>query len=728
MARARAAPANCSADVAPPARASALVGTQLPEVTTMEAPARAEPKARRARAGARSAAAAASQVASMSSQMTAASVPWMSQTTAPGVGASQASLGSVQASQSVGLASQVAAPELWGEKHFPSSEANLVVNKKRIELVREHLATAAKRLLILKGPPGSGKAAVLRAVCADFGYDVVEWSPAMKHQPAGAVSRGDVQMDSLSDSFLRFLAQTDRYAGLEVVPSSADGTVAMTPLRRRRRVALVRDFPFTLMQAGGDKQRAEDFLERFRDAVRAGAIQRTVLCFNDGREDYHIVNRLTAQVDADAVALVTFDTVAKTFVQRALDAIVKAEGVLPSLANTSAIAAECGGDLRHAINALQLVAGGVRQQLPVEPAAKARGAKGAKKPRGGKAPPPPTPQGGTIDTVDGAASAAFSENAEATPSTAMRPAALGLFHSLGRLLYCKRIPPAPVSADNLDDGASQATPATASQPRASKRRRKNDEPEPKQLPHHLLVPKATRPPLYFVPEEVLSQSNSEPRNVVEWLFTNAPRFFGDIEDLAQFTGALANTDAWDLDHRMFHGGEAVLPPWDGLACSVQARSLLDANLHPQPPAFGDMCCTPEVDSEAKNFNMVRPLLRDVDRNRQRRREELEASLEAVGPIALGAGGASVSSLITKTLPHVHMMMARSRGSHPRLQYLPHGLMRLSMELSAFDGSILKKVSDGDTDQEASRARAGDLQNWTPPTQSWTALEDDPIED
>eukprot|EP00969_Alexandrium_andersonii_P046354 2034650-Alexandrium_andersonii.AAC.1 len=46
---------------------------------------------------------------------------------------------------------------------------------------------------------------------------------------------------------------------------------------------------------------------------------------------------------------------ARTFAQRALDAVARAEGLEPGAANVAAIAAECGGDLRHAINALQLV-------------------------------------------------------------------------------------------------------------------------------------------------------------------------------------------------------------------------------------------------------------------------------------------------------------------------------------------------------------------------------------
>eukprot|EP00439_Symbiodinium_sp_Y106_P079241 s277_g17.t3 len=68
---------------------------------------------------------------------------------------------------------------LWVDTHFPAGESQLVVSKKKVAEVKEFLtAPGGRRLLLLKGPAGCGKASVLRALCADLGFELVEWSPA----------------------------------------------------------------------------------------------------------------------------------------------------------------------------------------------------------------------------------------------------------------------------------------------------------------------------------------------------------------------------------------------------------------------------------------------------------------------------------------------------------------------------------------------------------------------
>jgi len=245
----------------------------------------------------------------------------------------------------------------------------------------------------------------------------------------------------------------------------------------------------------------------------------------------------------------------------------------------------------------------------------------------------------------------------------------------------------------------------------------------------MLVPKARRPPLYFKPEEVLASSGAEPSSVTEWLFTNAPRFYGDVSDLAEFTATLACTDAWD-QHRFSHGGgsssEASGPPWDTLGAEVQARGLLDANLHPIPPAFGDACSALGGVAEGPAFNMVRPLLRDTARLRQRRMEALGTSLEMVGPQALGSVSTGSSALI-RTFPFVDIMLKFTMGQHPTLQRLPHSLMRQLMELTAFDGSALRRGEEALGADRASRSEREAAAAAAAVQQRPFAPADDPIE-
>merc|ERR1712151_523697 len=119
--------------------------------------------------------------------------------------------------------------------------------------------------------------------------------------------------------------------------------------------------------------------------------------------------------------------------KKALDVVLQAESIPASAANNTAIAAECGGDLRHALNALQLACAGRRREVHV--AAKASSKRGRGR---GRASPLAT-QNGSTNTADiqvGTQDDASAE-LEADATMALRTASLGIFHALGKLLYCK---------------------------------------------------------------------------------------------------------------------------------------------------------------------------------------------------------------------------------------------------------------------------------------------------
>lgn len=292
----------------------------------------------------------------------------------------------------------------------------------------------------------------------------------------------------------------------------------------------------------------------------------------------------------------------------------------------------------------------------------------------------------------------------------LKSVSLGLFHALGRLLYCKRIPP------DADSGSGLGPPAK----RKKLTRSASSGPLPEQLPHELLVPKAQRPPLYYVPEEVMEKSNTDPQIFLAWIFTNAPRFYGDLDDLANFATAFAECDAWAGGSRPSHEVESLA--LNDFAASVQIRSLLDANLHPIQPIRDPWSDRSSEESPASTFNMVRPLLWDVQRHRTRRLEELRGHLDRLGPEAFGSLSLS-QSLVTTTLPYVHQLLSESRGQHLELQQLPHPLMQLIMELSAgVDGEVLRKTAQRKAARDAIDVPAEVPKGWN------RALPEDPIED
>lgn len=587
-------------------------------------------------------------------------------------------------------------PYLWAEKYQPLGEAQLVVSKKKVLEVKDFLVSGAargRRLLILRGPTGCGKASVLQALSRDLNLEVVEWSAASRW--GSKTQAQDLRAESLSDSFLSFLAQTDRYCSLDSQGSKASF---------KPRVAFVRDFPSTLMEGpGGQGVRGGAFLQRFKDAVCSGSLQRVVLSFNDS--EYRSFSRLLAQIDSESVAVIAFEAIPRTFAQKALEGAVQAEGVAGAV-DTAALSVECGGDLRHAFNVLQMRAGPLLGQAPVRPLQPT----GSKKGRGRKL----APQLSQVsnESCDGGNTC--------SASLGLRPASMGFFHALGRLLWCKRPPP--------DTGEVQA-PASG---RPTKRSRCSTAggQEPRQLPPEYLLPKANRPPLYFVPEDVVAGSGSDPSQIVDWVFTNAPRFFGDVCDLADFTATLAEVDGWQSSHdSQFEGTSHAV---DELAITVQVRSMLDANVHPVPPTFGDQFANGAQPEHAASlvFNMVRPLMRDAALLRQQRKEELAAQLGSTGLWPFD-GGLPSRVLIMDTLPFAHQILQQTSGHHPSLRRLPHRLMKLTQELSlGIDSGLLRSTAD---DEQQPKARAFALQRVKhdaagPPSVPWAHLDDDPIED
>jgi len=592
-----------------------------------------------------------------------------------------------------------------------------VVSKKKVAEVKDFLSgnLSGCRTLILRGPPGSGKAAVLKALAADLGIEVAEWRPLARSE--------QVQGVSLQESFLTFLSQADRYARLQT-----NGGFTMSAVNRPC-LALVRDFPFTFLDnnnssreaLGNGESRSEQFVQHFEELLVRGELRRAVFCFNNSPEDYRSMKRLFLQSRAaGSVTTIEFPPVAKTFVQRVLDNILKSQGHKPAAlgVDTSALATECCGDLRQAITGLQLAAGSISASAAFAAVAGrghrgkggGRGARGRAKATALTAAPkstssPPTPSASTTSTV------------------AVRNVSLDMFHALGKFLWCKRVPP-------------QSFIEATGKP-AAKRARKDANGEtvgPMQLPHEILVPKSERPPLYFDPETVLNSTNKEPSVLVDWMFTNAPRFCGDVEDLAAYAQHLAEVDSWTpfpWAGSRGSSGDAGSSVLEESACGVQARALLDANLHPTKPMFDDPCTAKTEDrqdvvSQAALFNLCRPLMAEVWRLCQRRLTDLASQLETLDSLSLGGARAGASthsrSMMLHTLPFAHLMLLGSGGNHITLRRLPHRLMSLMFELNdPLDNGLRgpdssSGASDGDVVSQAA------MDAWN------TALDDDPIED
>ena len=381
--------------------------------------------------------------------------------------------------------------ELWATKHAPTSEATIVVAKKKLDVLREWFAgwdaprrlSTTPRVLLVVGPPGSGKSAAIRLVAREFRRGVHEWRAPVptlweehKHAHGGAdwgtnASAAPAYSSKLDD-FAAFVQRASRYAPLAVrsvarssAPLPATASTTNRGLgettdhergteRDKQPVLLVEDLPV----GGGEDQhrRALNLLARLARESRVPAVVAV------SEEDAGGVgglgsnpagggggggggggaggsNRKTpgtgltarsiaAAMEAAGAATVAFNPATAPKLVKALAAVAAAERVDVDDAGLAAIAAAAEGDVRCALASLQMFAAGRSGTEGGRARAEERGRPRSRKRKA----PAAAPRGG-----DDAASNPDPPDAAAADG-ARRDRGLSVFHALGKILYNKR--------------------------------------------------------------------------------------------------------------------------------------------------------------------------------------------------------------------------------------------------------------------------------------------------
>lgn len=355
--------------------------------------------------------------------------------------------------------------KIWAEKYGPNNLEELMVHKKKVSDVRDWLDKVVrvqdrkvrlsrtfaagqplivrKRLLILKGPSGTGKTATISMLAKSMKLDVSEWK-----NPVGSQVPSEAYL-SMSAHFEDFLSRSRKFNRL--VLADMDGSFSATPLptigalseNTRGRIILMEEFPSTFLSTSSALRSFRSCISQYlafrtpslnaftsrkqggnqsvTPVIMIMIITETRLTTSTAANDSFTAYRLLGPelLDHPGVSTIEFNPIASTYLTKALDLVIQKEArqsgrrripgptVLKKLGEV--------GDIRSAIGSLEFLClrGEDRDDWGGRVASRAR--KGA------------------------IASPALTKmETESLEMVTQRESTLGLFHSVGKVVYNKR--------------------------------------------------------------------------------------------------------------------------------------------------------------------------------------------------------------------------------------------------------------------------------------------------
>ncbi|AEO54426.1 hypothetical protein MYCTH_63866 [Thermothelomyces thermophilus ATCC 42464] len=339
----------------------------------------------------------------------------------------------------------------WSERFAPVSLDELAVHKRKVQDVRRWLddvlsGRLRQRLLVLKGPAGSGKTTTLRLLARDMRCEVLEWK-----NPANSFGLAGHGYQSAASQFEEFLGRGGKFGQLDV--ESDDATPQPMPppppsgaaangagKATERRLMLVEEFPNTFMRSSsglvGFRNAILQFLAANTPAL-AGfgfgynsepvtpivmVISETLLTTTSASADSFTAHRLLGPeiLRHPGTGVIEFNPIAPTFLAKALELVVQKEARKSGRRRTPGplVLQRLGeiGDIRNAISSLEFLC------LKGDDEADWGSRVAFTKPkRGAKGVPALTK--GEQDSLE---------------LVSQREATLGIFHAVGKVVYNKR--------------------------------------------------------------------------------------------------------------------------------------------------------------------------------------------------------------------------------------------------------------------------------------------------
>jgi cell cycle checkpoint protein len=237
----------------------------------------------------------------------------------------------------------------WNEKYGPTSLDELAVHKKKVADVRSWLeevfsGRGRKRLLLLKGPAGSGKTTTISLLARELGIHVHEW-----RNPTSTVSTPEGFM-SATAQFEEFVGRAGAFGSLtfdDAASPTGPSLTASNSGSRSKQLVLVEEFPNTFARASSAVQSfrssvlsylaantlsATAFFSGQADPIQSVTpivmiISETLLSTNTAAADSFTAHRLLGPeiLTHPGVSVIEFNAIATTFMTKALDLMVVKE-------------------------------------------------------------------------------------------------------------------------------------------------------------------------------------------------------------------------------------------------------------------------------------------------------------------------------------------------------------------------------------------------------------------
>eukprot|EP00908_Phaeocystis_cordata_P009483 Transcript_20263.p1 GENE.Transcript_20263~~Transcript_20263.p1 ORF type:complete len:641 (+),score=165.34 Transcript_20263:1-1923(+) len=456
---------------------------------------------------------------------------------------------------------------LWVDKHAPRTSADLAIHKKKVEEVRDWLKRAdaslqlglppTPRMLVLSGPTGSGKSAMLRVLADELHFEVCEWLEPRSDPWNRRFHPGDdnaAPYESRMTQFATFLHSSLRTLSLCLAPSGSSDATSDTNHGMRRRLVLLDELPNTAGGHHSDEQ-ARQLQVLLRRALLVARFPIVLVLCTGAESSTSLPKQLETLLGPDAqssfVSSVQVNPVADQFLTKAIKQIAAQERIdLPASALTSLVT-KANGDLRGAVHALQYVSTGRTRQAAAPPASR------SKKVLGKRA------------LSDAASGSGVATKASEVGGDAERDRFLDLFQTIGSILN------RPAKRAKAAAKAAEAQPAHWEQQQAQ-------EQLPPQQPPAVM---GARAPAAegdgYDPEQKLQYSSLDDSMAAAFLQQNYLHFFADVDEVADAADFLSDA-AVLADAQRVRPWQTPLLPY---VSSLAARGVCTTNRHPAPSRF-----------------------------------------------------------------------------------------------------------------------------------------------